>query len=167
MNFHLDPDTAPGPATLTVRLSNGTSASVALQVSEVAPGIFFIQNGAGENVALANSLRISNGAAATELTFHAADFSLAPIDLGPESDQVFVSLFLTGIQFASGVQNMSATIDGEPVSVFNFAGDLAQFIGLGQVNIGPIPRSFIGRGPAEINLTIDGAVANPVMVSFL
>ena len=50
--------------------------------------------------------------------------------------------------------------------MFNFVGDLAQFVGLGQLNIGPIPRSFLGRGPVEISLTVDGAAANSVMVSF-
>ena len=167
INFLIDPETAVGAAELTLRRSDGQASTVAIQVDQVGPGVFFIQNAAGQNVALANFLRISGGVATTELTFSAADFSLVRIDLGPEDDQLFVSLFVTGIQFASGVQNMSATIDGEPVPVFNFAGDLAQFVGLGQVNIGPIPRSFIGRGPVEISLTVDGAVANSVMVSFL
>ena len=34
---------------------------------------------------------------------------------------------------------MSAAIDGEDVPVFSFVGELEQFLGRGQVNIGPIP----------------------------
>ena len=91
---------------------------------------------------------------------------LEPIDLGGPADQVFLSLFVTGIRFASGVANMSATIDGEDVPVFSFVGELEQFLGLGQVNIGPIDRSFIGRGPVEVIFTAHGKPSNPVMVSF-
>ena len=87
--------------------------------------------------------------------------------MGDDEDQIFLSLFVTGIQFAASVEGMSATIDGEDVPVFSFVGDLDQFVGLGQVNIGPIPRGFIGRGPVLIVLTIDGIAANSVIVAFL
>jgi uncharacterized protein (TIGR03437 family) len=60
---------------------------------------------------------------------------------------------------------MSATLGGNPIPVFSFAGSLEQFVGLGQVNIGPIPRSFAGRGAAPLALTVDGVAANAVLVS--
>ncbi len=97
------------------------------------------------------------------LTFNAADLSLAPIDLGPEGDSIFVALFGTEIRGAGVV---TATIDGQEVPVSGFAA-AAGFFGLDQANIGPIPRSFIGAGPVEVVLSVDGVVTNSVMVSFL
>jgi uncharacterized protein (TIGR03437 family) len=41
-----------------------------------------------------------------------------------------------------------------------------EFPGLDQVNIGPIPRSLIGRGEVEIALTVRGVEANRVTVVF-
>ena len=58
INLYLDPATAVGAAELTLRRSDGQASTVAIQVEQVGSGIFFIQNSAGENVALANSLRI-------------------------------------------------------------------------------------------------------------
>ena len=40
-----------------------------------------------------------------------------------------------------------------------------QFVGLDQVNLGPLPRSLTGRGEVDIVLTVDGKVANTVTVT--
>ena len=165
INFLIDSATALGPATITLKRADGEMSTAAIQIDQVAPGVFFIGNAAGQFVALATVLTISGGNVTTTFTF-AGDFSLEPIDLGGPADQVFLSLFVTGLRFASGVANMSATIDGEDVPVFSFVGELEQFLGLGQVNIGPIDRSFIGRGPVEVIFIADGKPSNPVMVSF-
>jgi uncharacterized protein (TIGR03437 family) len=167
INFYVDPATALGPATITLRRDDGESSSASIEVKLVNPGVFFLLNAADQAVALAQFLRISGGVAGPlELTFNPADFSLTPIDLGPEGDQIFIALFGTGIRLVSGVEKITATIDGEAVPVLAFAA-APGFFGLDQVNIGAIPRSFIGRGPVEIVLTVDGVVANTIMVSFL
>jgi uncharacterized protein (TIGR03437 family) len=166
INFFIDPETALGPATLTLRRADGEASTAAIDIQLVAPGVFFINNAQAQPVALANFLRF-RGADFTVGNTFTNSFDLEPIDLGDEQDQVFLSLFVTGIQFASGVAGMSATIDGEDVPVFSFVGDLDQFVGLGQVNVGPIPRSFVGRGPVLIVLSVDGFATNSVMVAFL
>ncbi len=166
INFFIDPETALGPATLTLRRADGEESSAAIDIQLVAPGVFFINNAQAQPVALANFLRF-RGAEFTVGNTFTSGFDLEPIDLGDDEDQIFLSLFVTGIQFAASVEGMSATIDGEDVPVFSFVGDLDQFVGLGQVNIGPIPRGFIGRGPVLIVLTIDGIAANSVIVAFL
>jgi uncharacterized protein (TIGR03437 family) len=48
-----------------------------------------------------------------------------------------------------------------------FAGAAPGFVGLDQINLGPIPRSLIGRGEMEINVTVEGRVANAVRISIL
>jgi len=167
INFYVDPATAIGPATITLRRGDGATSSAPIEVKLVSPGIFFILNAANQNVALAQFLRISGGAAEPlQLTFNAADFSLVTIDLGPEGDQVFIALFGTGIRLVGDTAKITATIDGQAVPVLAFAA-AAGFFGLDQVNVGPIPESFIGRGPVEVVLSVDGVVTNTVMVSFL
>jgi uncharacterized protein (TIGR03437 family) len=164
INFVIDAATAVGPATLTLRRADGETSSAAIQIGQVAPGVFFQTNAQSQPVALGNVLHF-RGTALTVTNTFTPTLELAPIDLGAEGDQVFISLYVTGIQFASNAVNMSATLGGDALPVFSFAGSLEQFVGLGQVNVGPIPRSFLGRGPALLALTMDGVAANAVMVS--
>ena len=166
INFRIDPDTALGEATITLRRADGKTSSAVIRIERVAPGVFFALNAAKQNVALATFQRISGGVSTIELTFNPTDLSLVPIDLGAPGDQVFISLFVTGVRLASGPENMSAAIDGQAVPVFSFADELSQFVGLGQVNLGPIPRSFVGTGAVGIVLVVDGKAANPVAVAF-
>ena len=71
-------------------------------------------------------------------------------------------LFGTGIRgFTSQV---SATVGGENVAVLG-AVPQGEFVGLDQVNIGPLPRTLIGRGEVPIDLTADGQAANTVTVN--
>ena len=100
INFLIDPATALGPATITLKRADGEMSTAAIQIDQVAPGVFFIGNAAGQFVALATVLTISGGNVTITFTF-AGDFSLEPIDLGGPADQVFLSLFVTGIRFAA------------------------------------------------------------------
>ena len=90
------------------------------------------------------------------------DLSLVPIDLGPPGDEVFLVLFGTGLRLAGSVR---ATIGGDEVSVSGFA-PAPGFFGEDQVNVGPIPRSFINAGTVEVQLIVDGQVTNVVEVRF-
>ena len=40
----------------------------------------------------------------------------------------------------------------------------SEFVGLDQINIGPLPPSLAGRGEVEIVVTADGMAANTVTV---
>jgi len=78
---------------------------------------------------------------------------------------VYLVLFGTGIRGRSSLAAVSATVGGVAVPVV-FAGDSGQFVGLDQVNIGPLPRSLKGAGQAIVLLTVDGNTANTVTVAF-
>ena len=163
INFHIDEDTALGPATITLTRASLVSSTAPIVISRTGAGIFFADNFLGQQIALAQFLRISNGAAGRlELVFDPGDLSLVPIDLGPPGDQVFLVLFGTGIRLAG---NVGATIGGDEVPVFSFA-PAPGFFGLDQVNVGPIPRSFINGGTVEVQLIVDGQVTNIVVVRF-
>lgn len=59
---------------------------------------------------------------------------------------------------------MTATIGGTPVMV-GFAGAQGGFVGLDQLNLGPLPRSLAGRGEVDVVITVDGKVANTVKIN--
>ena len=103
LNFMIPDGTATGPATLTVRRSSGGSLSIAINVVEVAPGIF-TANASGSGVPAANALRFVDSVLTdTSFVFDAGafPFQATPIDLGPANHQVFLSLFLTGVRNGS------------------------------------------------------------------
>ena len=148
---------------ITLTRASGVSSTAPIQISQTGAGIFFVKNVSNQDVALAQFLRISGGSAGPlELVFDPTDFSLVPIDLGPEGDEVFLVLFGTGIRLAGEVQ---AILNGENVTIFSFA-DAPGFFGLDQVNVGPIPRNFINGGTVTVQLIVDGQVTNIVMVRF-
>jgi uncharacterized protein (TIGR03437 family) len=64
-------------------------------------------------------------------------------------------------------QRATATIGGVNVNV-NVTGPVAQpqFVGLDQVNVGPVPRSLAGKGEQDVVLTVEGKQANVVTVAF-
>ena len=97
-----------------------------------------------------------------DLIFDLFTGASVPIDLGPEGEQVFLLLYGTGVRgFTSEVTTM---VGGESVPVLG-AVPQGDFVGLDQINIGPLPRSLAGRGEVNILLTADGKPANTVTVN--
>lgn len=88
----------------------------------------------------------------------------APIDLGPEGDQVTLLLFGTGIRGRSALAAVTCTIGGVSVPV-SFAGSQGDLVGLDQINVGPLPRALAGRGEVDLVLLVDGKAANTVRIS--
>ncbi|MCI0363865.1 MAG: hypothetical protein L0219_08290, partial [Phycisphaerales bacterium] len=93
-------------------------------------------------------------------------FVAIPIDLGPETDQVFLILFGTGLRFRSSLSAVNTQIGG-PNGVdaqVTFVGAQGGFVGLDQVNV-RLSRSLGGRGEVDVALTLDGQAANTVKVT--
>ncbi|GEM_PF-999898 len=168
VNYQIPPGTALGTAAVTITSGDGLSSSGQAQIERVAPGLISA-NGNGQGVAAAVALRVkADGAQNFEpvARFDAAQgrFVPVPIDLGPASDQVFLILFGTGFRFRNNLADMTVRIGGVGVTTL-FAGAAPGFVGLDQINLGPIPRSLIGRGEMEINVTVEGGAANAVRIS--
>ena len=164
INYLMPEGTAAGLAKVSVERGVQEVASGTVQINSVAPALFST-DASGQGPAAASFLRIdSEGSRSQALTFDPNSRASVPIDLGPEGDQVFLLLFGTGVRgFSSQV---TATVGGESVPVLG-AVPQGEFVGLDQINIGPLPRSLAGRGEVNILLTADGKPANTVTVNVL
>jgi uncharacterized protein (TIGR03437 family) len=133
-----------------------------VQIVKVAPGLFSV-DATGRGYAAGVVLRIkADGSQSYESLAFSNNFVI-PIDLGPQSDRVFLILFGTGIRGNSSLSNISVTIGGENAEVL-YAGPQGDFIGLDQVNV-RLPRNLAGRGQVDVMLVVDGKTANSVRVN--
>jgi uncharacterized protein (TIGR03437 family) len=166
INYHLHPETAPGPAVVTVYLNHEIVAMGDLLVGTLSPAIF-TQNATGDGVPAAYGLRVRGGET-TAVQILAYDQAQArwlprPLDPGNEKEPVYLVLFGTGFRANGGLGTVRVRI-GQTTIPALYAGEAPGFIGLDQLNIGPLPVSLAGAGLLELTITIDGKDANPSKV---
>ncbi len=134
----------------------------------VAPGLFSA-NADGQGVTAAVVLRVRCDG--TQVYEPVAQFDTGqgkfvhlPIDPGPSCEQVYLIQFGTGYRHRSSLSTVSCKIGGVDLPVL-FAGAQGGYVGLDQINVGPLPRSLAGRGEVEITITVDGKPANLVRIA--
>lgn len=166
VNFQVPPGVPPGRASVSFISSAGLTASGPVEVAAVAPAVFAM-NGGGAGVAAAQFLRASAGRQTLEdaVRFDAAAqrWVAAPVELGPETDQVYVLLYATGIRERSSLAAVRLTAGGVDLPV-GYAGPQGQVPGFDQVNA-LLPRTLAGRGTVTLQLTVDGRPANAVEIA--
>jgi uncharacterized protein (TIGR03437 family) len=169
VNYQIPPGTAAGAATVTITSGEGAVSIGNVTIATVVPGLFSA-NANGQGVAAATVLRVT--AEGEQIFEPVATFDTtlnrfvpAPIDLGPEGDQVFLILFGTGFRAVSGLPAVTAKIGGEEVEVL-FSGAQGGFVGLDQANV-RIPRSLTGRGEVDVEMTFDSKNTNIVRIGVL
>lgn len=166
INYQIPAGTFQGSALIRVTSGSGAVSTGSINVVRVAPGLFSA-NASGQGVAAALVFRLkANGAQSFEPVGQfdpdQMKFVHIPIDLGPETDQLFLVLYGTGFRNRSSLGATSATIGGVSSDVL-FAGPAEGFVGLDQANI-RIPRSLINRGIVNVLLSVEGKVANTLTV---
>ncbi|MBP6823097.1 MAG: hypothetical protein KA368_16225, partial [Acidobacteria bacterium] len=166
VNYLIPAGTSNGAATVTITSSDGAISVGTINIVTVAPGLF-TANSSGTGIAAATALRIkADGSTSFEpvVRFDAGLGRLVPvpIDLGPETDQVFALLFGTAFRNNTGLP-VTATIGGVSAEVL-YAGPQGDFVGLDQANV-RIPRSTAGRGEINVVLTVGTKAANTVTLS--
>ncbi len=167
VNYQIPLGTAAGAATITITSGDGTVSTGLAIIKAVAPSLF-AANGNGQGVAAAFAVRIkADGSQQVEpiAQFDAAQkkFVTRPLDLGPETDRVFLILSGTGIRHRSSLSAVIATIGGAYAEV-SYAGAQGDFTGLDQINV-RVPRSLAGRGEIDVLLTVEAQMANAVQVN--
>ena len=167
VNFQIPPGTATGAATVTITGGDGSVSTGVVQVATVAPGLFSA-NSDGQGIAAAVVFRVrGNGEQVYEPVSRFDSASgravAVPIDLGPESDQVFLIAYGTGERFRTSLANASATVGGANAELL-YLGLQGDYVGLDQANI-RLSRSLIGKGDVEVKLTVDGKPSNTVRIN--
>jgi uncharacterized protein (TIGR03437 family) len=166
INCQIPPSTVSGGALAKVLRDGQLVSSGTITLSPVAPGLFSA-NADGQGVAAALVLRVKadggqNYEPVTQFDHAQNKFVALPIDLGVESDQVFLILFGTGIRFRSDISAVKAAIGGEEAEVLH-AGEQGDFVGLDQANV-RLSRSLKGKGEVGVVLQVDGKSSNTVRI---
>jgi uncharacterized protein (TIGR03437 family) len=177
INYQIPAGTVDGTAWVNVKINGNIVGAGVINIAKVVPGLISA-NANGQGVAAAIALRVTgSGALSYEsvASFDSAQnkFVPIPIDLGPSSDQVFVILFGVGFRYAQNTdgnpdngsaENVMITLGGVNVPAL-YSGPAPGFVGLDQCNIGPIPRSLIGRGLIDLVMKVEGKTANTIQLS--
>lgn len=171
VNLHLPPGISPGHARMTVqnpRTLPAAGLGASIHIGRIAPSIFTANaDGKGAPAAIVQRVR-GNGTVSYEPIVQINQlgrFDPLAIDLGPETDNVYLILFGTGWGGALPTSRFTVLIDGVEVPVL-YAGRQGDFIGLDQINIG-LPRQLLRRGEVALTLEVDGMIANTVRISIL
>ena len=167
VNYQIPPGTVRGAATVSIENWLGAYSIAKLQITDVAPGIF-TADASGKGLAAASVLRVSSDGTrrferVAEFDASQNRFRALPIDLGSESDQVFLVLYGTGIRNRSTLSAVNMNIGGITAQIL-YAGDQGSYVGLDQINA-RLPRILSGRGDVDIVISVDGFNANTVGVN--
>ncbi|MBZ5637113.1 MAG: hypothetical protein LAO55_28655, partial [Acidobacteriia bacterium] len=85
-----------------------------------------------------------------------------PIDLGSDTDQVYLTLYGAGWRSRPSLDSVSVTVEDVPVSVV-YAGAALYYDDLDMVTV-LLPQRLGGLGNVAVVLTVDGQTANVVRV---
>jgi uncharacterized protein (TIGR03437 family) len=165
INFQIPAGTALGQATLIIRAGDGKMSVAMPNIAAIQPGLF-TANASGTGPASAVVLRIKQDNSLVyedTVRFENGQPVPIPIDLGPETDRVFIIAYGTGIRGNDTARPDSASFGGQSIEAL-YGGPQGVLIGLDQVNLGPIPRN-IGRGPLNLIFTLDGVTSNTVQLT--
>lgn len=166
INYLVPAGTSNGVARVSV-VRGLIVASGEVAVNATAPGLFSA-NANGRGVAAAYVLRVRADLQIVEpvVRFDQAEnrYVPVPIDLGPDTDQVFLVLYGTGLRGRSSLEEVNLTIGGESAEV-QYLGTAREYFGLDQVNV-LLPRTLAGKGEASIMLTVENRSANIVTAIF-
>ncbi len=156
VNFQVPTGTAIGLARVEVLRDGQVVTKGQTLIEEAAPALFSANSdGRGIAAGLAVTVASDGRQATTSLSI--------PVDLSASGSTVYLSLFGTGMRRVQGP--VTAIVGGVSVAV---AGPVpqSQFVGLDQVNLGPLPATLAGKGEVNIQLTVAGKTANVVTVVF-
>jgi uncharacterized protein (TIGR03437 family) len=166
VNYVVPKETATGRASVTATSASGTIFAGAIQVNDVAPGLFSA-NSDGKGVAAAQALRVkADGSSSYVPVFQCTPQGCTsqPIDLGAATDRVFLILYGTGIRNIGFLTDYRCQIGSVDAAV-RYVGPQLGFEGLDQVNV-EIPQSLRGRGEVDVTLMLEGQLSNKVKVNF-
>ncbi len=159
------PDLYAGPnCRLTITAADGTVSTGPVSINQTAPALFSA-NATGTGVVAGQAIRVKADGKQTEEPLARWDaasqqFVAVPLDLGPATDAVFLTIFGTGFAFGG---NATVSIAEQRPTV-TYVGPQNQYVGLQQINL-RLPRSLVGAGEVELVVNINGLALNRVKVN--
>ncbi len=169
INYLVPEQASTGPATVTVEAGDGTISTGSVEIKSIGPALFSA-NSDGQGVPAAVVLRITGDGSQIYEPVSVFDaetqrFVTSPIDMGPQTDQLFLILYGSGYRKTAdpnGDQNLNENIGmllgGDQYPTL-FAGEAPGFVGLDQINV-PLSRSLIGRGKISLTIAVAGGFAS-------
>lgn len=168
INYQVPSGVAAGLATTKV-LNGGTEvASGMIEVQNLAPTIFSA-NYTGSGVAAAYIQRVHPDGTQDPnpeyvFTYDAGSKQNVAVPIAFNGDTLYLDLFGTGFDSASGASGTKVTIGETPASV-TFSGWPKQFAGEDQITA-QLPGSLSGAGEVVVSVVVDGQIANAVTLTF-
>ncbi|MGH9803100.1 MAG: choice-of-anchor V domain-containing protein [Blastocatellia bacterium] len=162
INYWIPSGTPNGIATISVKRNGSVVAESTITIETVSPGLF-TANASGIGVPAAVALRVVGTTQTFESIFTTQNGQPVATALNITNGDLYLIGFGTGIVGAQA-SSISATIGGTATPILGVAA-APGFVGLDQVNIGPIPKSLAGRGIVNVVLTVSGKIANTVTIN--
>jgi len=167
INYLIPAGLAEGGAVVKVLEGSRVVRAGIIQIRRIAPSIFTVTaDGKGIPAAFIQRVK-ADGDSVYELIsrFDATTnrHVETPIDLGPETDRVFLSLLGTGLRNRDPAKGITAKIGDTPVEVL-YAGLQPTLPGVDQINLA-LPRSLLGRGKSNVNIAVEGESTNTVQIN--
>jgi uncharacterized protein (TIGR03437 family) len=162
VNFLVPSGVATGNAQVKITSAAGTQTASNISISGVAPSLFTL-NGSG--LAAAYAVLVSGSNQTVEPVYAlngVGTFSATPINMGSAGDQVYLVLYGTGLE-AAGTSGVTATVNGVNTPVA-YAGSQPGVDGLDQVNL-KLPATLAGAGNVNVQVIVNGTLANPVQIT--
>ena len=169
INYIMPSGLADGPARIMLKDESGETINMGFaEITRVFPGVFTASSD-GQGVPSAIITRVKpDGAQVIESVaqFDETQGKFVPmaLDLGPESEFVVLSLFGTGWRQVDSASEASVKIGGVDCPV-EYIGKQPTIDGLDQFNA-RLPRTLIGLGEVNVEVTIGGVPANIVRLKF-
>ena len=171
VNYQVPAGTAAGWAYVTVKNSAGVSSYATTRIVSGAFSLFTF-NSTGTGVPAAYIQRVkANGSQQIEIVGQydsvLNNWVTTPIDLGPESDQVYLVLFGTGIRGWDGSTASAVCYFGTDTTSYipalpSYAGAQPNFVGVDQINV-LLPRGLAGRGEINLYVTANGGPTSNIV----
>jgi uncharacterized protein (TIGR03437 family) len=160
-------DVANGAARVTVTAADGSTTVAPLEVASVEPGLFCTEVCGWTPAPKGYLVRVRDGLE-TEEPIEPGAHEISQIDLGPDTDQVYLVMLGTGWRNRSSLANVSVKF-GDLEAPVQYAGPQGDYAGLDQVKV-LLPRWPAGHTSQEegvqVWLTVDGKLANPLFLAF-
>ena len=154
-------------ATMIVMRGDEPVASGSFIPAAVAPGVFSADS-SGRGLVAAVALRQkpdNTQIYESIIRFDPAQnkFVAIPIDLGPDGDRVFLAIFGTGWRFRNSETSAKVMVGGVEVPVL-YVGAQGMLSAVDQINV-ELTRTLAGKGEVDLEVMVDGNVANTTRVS--